>query len=91
MGIQTQPHIEIGTKSSEKETIYYICDNETEIDPRYHKKIFNLFERLDEKNEGTDIDLALVKRIVEVHNGPIWVEFGRQTKRMHLLLYPAPK
>ncbi|MCP3958193.1 MAG: hypothetical protein GY719_10110, partial [bacterium] len=45
------------------------------IDPKYHEKIFGLFERLDpEASEGTGIGLALVKRIVEVHGGRIWVE-----------------
>ena len=44
------------------------------IDPQYHQKVFGLFERLDADSEGTGVGLALVKRIVEVHGGSIWVE-----------------
>jgi signal transduction histidine kinase len=44
------------------------------IDPQYHERIFGLFNKLDSQSEGTGIGLALVKRIVEVHGGRIWVE-----------------
>ena len=49
-------------------------DNGIGIDTRYREKVFGLFEKLDPKAEGTGIGLALVKRIVEMYKGRIWLE-----------------
>lgn len=49
-------------------------DNGIGIAPEYHEQIFGLFNKLDPQTEGTGIGLALVKRIIEVHNGTIWIE-----------------
>jgi PAS domain S-box-containing protein len=78
MGTQPTPRIEIGCRQAEKETVYYVQDNGVGIDPRYHEKVFGLFERLESEGDGTGIGLALVKRIIEVHGGRIWVESAGQ-------------
>lgn len=74
MGDQPQPRVEIGARQDGDETVCYVHDNGIGIDSGYHEKVFDLFEKLDSTSEGTGIGLALVKRIVEVHGGSIWVE-----------------
>jgi two-component system, chemotaxis family, sensor kinase Cph1 len=44
------------------------------IAPEHFDRVFGLFNKLDPKTDGTGIGLALVKRIIEVHGGRIWVE-----------------
>ncbi len=74
MGNQPRPRVEIGVEKRASETVFFVRDNGAGIDPRYHDKVFGLFEKLDPKGEGTGMGLALVKRIVEMYKGRIWVE-----------------
>lgn len=79
---QVQPCIEVGAEQRDGETLFFVRDNGVGIPPQYHQKVFGLFERLDDSVEGTGIGLALVKRIIEVHNGRLWLEsagIGRGT------------
>ena len=74
MGDQPEPRVEIGGGQEGEHIVCYVRDNGLGIAPRYHEKIFGLFDRLDQRTEGTGIGLALARRIVEVHGGRIWVE-----------------
>lgn len=74
MGDQKAPRIEIGINGGPKEPVYYIRDNGMGIDPRHSHKIFGLFDKLDPHSEGAGLGLALVKRMVEIYKGRIWVE-----------------
>lgn len=75
MGAQPDPLIQIGATQDDRGINYfYVKDNGIGIAPKYHEQIFGLFNRLDPTIEGTGIGLALVKRIIEVHGGRIWVE-----------------
>ena len=74
MGDQSRPQIEIGSRRDGDETVFYVRDNGIGIEPRYHEKVFRLFDQLNQNAPGTGIGLALVKRIVEVHGGRVWVE-----------------
>jgi PAS domain S-box-containing protein len=74
MGDQPRPRIEIGYRLDENQTVFIVRDNGMGIDPSQHEKVFGLFYKVDGKGEGTGVGLALVKRIIEVHNGRIWIE-----------------
>ncbi|NQT40546.1 MAG: PAS domain S-box protein [Planctomycetes bacterium] len=74
MGDTSEPRVEIGSRRDGNQTICYVRDNGIGIEPRYHERVFGLFDQLDQKVEGSGIGLALVKRIVEVHGGRIWIE-----------------
>jgi len=75
IGSQTNPFIEIGLNGYEDDKpIFYVKDNGMGIEPVHHDRIFGLFDKLDANTDGTGIGLALVKRIIAVHGGRIWVQ-----------------
>lgn len=76
MGNQAQPRIEIGLRGYDEDNkpIFFVRDNGIGIAPEYHERVFGLFNKLDTQSEGTGVGLAIVKRIIEVHGGRIWIE-----------------
>ncbi len=74
MADQPEPRVEIGAGMDGTLALCHVRDNGQGIEPRFQDKVFGLFERLDVREEGTGVGLALVKRIVERHGGRIWLE-----------------
>ena len=76
VGDNEKPKIEIGYEEKEEFHQFYVRDNGIGIDPKYHRKIFEIFQRLKEveDEEGTGIGLVIVERIVKNHGGKVWVE-----------------
>ena len=74
MDNQKSPRIHIGSRQHDGKACFFVSDNGIGIADEFHDLVFELFERLSLEVEGTGVGLTLVKRIVEVHGGTIWVE-----------------
>jgi len=75
MGDQKEPHIEIGQRGEEDGMpVLYVQDNGIGIPHEHYERVFGLFNKLNPMADGTGIGLAIVKRIIEVHGGRIWVQ-----------------
>jgi len=73
---QEKAIIEVGIKTSDNETIYYVKDNGAGFNMKYYNKLFDLFQRLHGQNEfeGTGVGLAIVKRLLSRQGGRVWAE-----------------
>lgn len=70
------PRIEVSVKEEKYQYLFSVKDNGIGIEEQFKDKIFEMFNRLNNRNsfEGSGIGLATCKRIVEMHGGRIWVD-----------------
>jgi two-component system, LuxR family, sensor kinase FixL len=68
--------ISISCQRQAQDWLFCVSDNGPGIDARYFDKIFRIFQTLQPRDqvEGTGIGLTIVKRIIELYGGRIWVE-----------------
>ncbi|MCS6326630.1 MAG: HAMP domain-containing protein, partial [Nitrospira sp.] len=84
------PTITIGGSRTDHERILWIQDNGIGFDPAQTDKIFGLFERLHNPQdyEGTGVGLAIVKLVMDKHDGRVWAESAPGAGSKFLLAFP---
>jgi len=70
-----KPKIVLSVKETRQKWLFSVKDNGIGIDEKHFEQIFIMFKRLNNINDykGYGIGLSHCKRIVEIHNGEIWV------------------
>lgn len=74
IGVSQKPNPGNGSAKNE---IFYVKDNGIGIDEQFFSDIFRIFKRLNSESDavrGSGVGLTFVKKIVERHEGTIWLE-----------------
>lgn len=73
---EEKPRVEIGYTRKNGGHQFSVKDNGIGIDKQHHEQVFGIFKRLhkQEEYEGSGAGLGIVKKIIDDHNGRIWIE-----------------
>jgi light-regulated signal transduction histidine kinase (bacteriophytochrome) len=69
-----RPRVEIEATREMVGWRFGVRDRGIGIHRDHHQRVFDLFQRLSSETAGTGVGLAICKRIVESHNGRIWID-----------------
>ncbi len=83
------PVITIDSEVRHSKIIVSVADNGIGIPKEYHDQVFEAFKRLHPKEyNGTGIGLAICKKIIEKHQGKMWIDEGYDNGTMFKFSLP---
>ncbi len=87
------PRIELGIRREEKHSVLWIRDNGAGFDPEQGHRLFQPLQRLHRADQfaGSGVGLAIVKRVVDRHNGMVWAEASENGGACFSLALPVLK
>ena len=65
--------IEIGVEDKKRYWQFFVKDNGKGIEEAYFNKIFETFEKLENNEQSSGIGLSIVKKIVDLYGGKVWL------------------
>ncbi|GAA4337517.1 sensor histidine kinase [Flaviaesturariibacter amylovorans] len=73
---KTEGHIRVYHRETEQQFVFFVNDDGPGIDPAYHRKIFQIFQTLQEKEsfESTGVGLAIVKKILDARQETVEIQ-----------------
>jgi signal transduction histidine kinase len=75
--VSDAPEVTIACDDEDGNTVFRVADNGIGIPPEHRSRVFQPFKRLHAREAyggGTGAGLTIVKKIVEAHDGRIWIE-----------------
>jgi PAS domain S-box-containing protein len=90
-GMRDDLQIEIRAQQHPEYIEFRVADNGQGIAPKYHERVFGIFQTLAsrDKVEGSGLGLALVKRIIEQQHGKIWIESEEGAGATFIFTWPC--
>lgn len=66
--------VKINVENLQTHYQFSIADNGMGIEKKFHDRIFKIFHSLNKSKDSTGIGLSIVKKIIDLHEGEIWLE-----------------
>jgi len=91
--VADNPYIHIGNIHEEDEEIFFVKDNGIGIDEKFRETVFKMFRRLNSGSayEGQGLGLSICKKIVDRHDGNIWIEENKDAVSGSIFYISLPK